>query len=465
VEEWTDLSYNRDSIAFNVVVLIAVLLVLVFARKLISIVLKPLMASFDVDMLNRCRWIIVLVSMLVLGAWLLWFAMSHPFERRVDELACMNCARNWLDGDYSKWEKGYMNQYPFQVVLVLFDALLISLFGDGAVLAFQCINIVGLLLAILLVQVCCDRLFAGKSTPLVAVCMSLFIPFNLYTNMCYGVVWGLTLSVLAIWALVNWHIGNRVRWLFVCGIAMAMAVMVKSNYSIVMVGILLYLLFDTVVERKLTGLLGIVFVVGFYLILSAGVNGYVEGRTGVPVSKGIPKLAWVAMGSVENDGTPGWWNGYSTYTYEKYNEDYDATQNDCIKVIKDRIDEFAERPSRIIRFYVRKLVSEWAGPLWECNDYQDVIVGGIYTAVFNVLQTILYAGMLLYVLAQWRNPAQCSVFGMVFAVMMIGAFIFFTVWEAKQQYAVPYHYLTIPYSVMGWRHAVGSLCGRFEANN
>jgi hypothetical protein len=103
--------------------------------------------------------------------------------------------------------------------------------------------------------------------------------------------------------------------------------------------------------------------------------------------------------------------------------------------------------------------------LWECNDYQDVIVGGIYTAVFNVLQTILYAGMLLYVLEQWRNPAQCSVFGMVFAVMMIGAFIFFTVWEAKQQYAVPYHYLTIPYSVMGWRHAVGSLCGRFEANN
>lgn len=57
---------------------------------------------------------------------------------------------------------------------------------------------------------------------------------------------------------------RKLVYMIPCGIAMTLSLIMKSNYAIVFVGIALYLLFDSVMTKKLKSTIGLVIVIAIY---------------------------------------------------------------------------------------------------------------------------------------------------------------------------------------------------------
>lgn len=241
-------------------------------------------------------------------------------------------------------------------------------------------------------------------------------------------------------------------------------------------GIALYLLFDSVMTKKLKSTIGLVIVLAIYMAGSRSFNIAVEKLTDTPLAQGIPKIAWVAMGMNESVNTPGWFDNYNGYVYEKNNRDQDATVAEAISHIKQR--GKAILTTNPLRFYNKKITSQWNNPTWDCFDMQgreshtpDYAIKAavrdgnntVWKELMNMVQTLINFGVLIYIAGCWKRFDSLTVYELFNAVLMIGAFVFFTFWEAKSQYVAPYYFVIIPYAVIGWKRLISVICQ--EINN
>ncbi|MGN0406831.1 MAG: glycosyltransferase family 39 protein [Bacteroides sp.] len=407
---------------------------------------------------------------------LVWWIAVTQYEPLADQMRCMQCAEELLKGNYEAWNTGYMSVYPFQNGMVFFDALLIVLFGDKAFVAFQYVNVLFFIIAVIAVYVTCGFLFRKERSIFILLSLAFFYPFAIYVVFCYGTMIGFSLAAVAVMFLFRYFDNRRLKYLVLCGISITLSLIMKSNYAIVLVGIALYLLFDAVVAKKIKNMAGLLIIIAIYFAGSKGMNAAVEAVTNQPVAQGIPKIAWVAMGLNDSANAPGWWDGYNSYVYEKNNRDTKATTDECIKYINNRRELILEKG--FAKFFYRKITSQWNNPTWECFVLQeresntpkravkDAVLeenNQIYKDIMNVMQTLINFGAVLYIIKKWKNFKSLSVYELFNAVLMIGAFVFFTIWEAKSQYVAPYYFLIIPYSVIGWKGAVTKTAGMIEA--
>ena len=71
-------------------------------------------------------------------------------------------------------------------------------------------------------------------------------------------------------------------------------------------------------------------------------------------------------------------------------------------------------------------------------------------AFFDVCQSIFLFGILLYLITEKKAG-----FGEPLPfLLLIGAFVFWTFWETKCRYLLPYFLFVIPYSVLGYRNLI-----------
>ncbi|MDD6797571.1 MAG: glycosyltransferase family 39 protein [Clostridia bacterium] len=412
----------------------------------------------------------------VVTIFLIWWIYITQYEPLIDQMACLQHAKELLEGNFKDWKTGYMSVYPFQNGIVFFDALLIRLFGDNAFIAFQYINVLFFIIAVIAVYVTCNYMFKKEKSVFVWLALVTFYPFAMYVVFCYGTMIGFSLAMVAVMFLFMYFDKRKLWYLVLCGISITLSLIMKTNYAIVLVGIALYLLFDMVVTKKMKSVAGLVIVLAVYFAGSKGMNLAVEVVTNMPVAEGMPKIAWIAMGMNDSNNTAGWYDTYSGYVYDKNNRDREATIEECKEHIRLRQEILVGK--RFIKFYYQKITSQWNNPTWECFNLQwrdsntpDYAIkktvqegnNQFYKDILNVLQTLVNFGAVLYIIRKWKNFKSLSVYELFNAVLMIGAFVFFAIWEAKSQYVAPYYFLIIPYSVIGWKAATTKTAGMIEA--
>ena len=184
-------------------------------------------------------------------------------------------------------------------------------------------------------------------------------------------------------------------------------------------------------------------------------------------------IAWVQMGLEESKRGPGWYNGYQVKLFQKADGDADLAAAWAQADLRKTISDMAEEPAKAADFFVRKIESIWAEPTFQSLWIQEVKGFGwlfpafarslfkeggtaneVYWELCNAVQTMVYAGALLFAVFRFR---RVQFQGLLFAVIFIGGFLFHLFWEAKGQYAVSYFVLLIPYAVLGiqdWLHWV-----------
>lgn len=405
------------------------------------------------------------------------FVLSTQRNAVADQLSVQLVADRWQDGNYQDLLPGaYMNRYPGQAGIVLICMLFSRLFGTHNYLAFQFLNILALVRLYKtfgdLAEDGPDGEAQNTSVRLAVYGLGmLFLPGILYTNFVYGNIIGLALSLMAYKAGRDFIRSRRPGQLILAILALLTAVLLKQNYLIFGIAMLLCALVDLIRFFQIRTLVLSLSVAAVLLtsgLLARGLTTLVTGRE---LSTGLSSWSWLAMGLRENKTLyDGWWDNYNVLSYNDSGYDTDAQAKQNKQDIQDRIDTFVKDPGYAVSFFAKKNASQWNNP-----DFQAAWVNGnmthsgahrqpawvsallseegtgAYSTFTNYLQFIILAGVLLRLLIGRRGTDKTATSpDLFYALAFLGGFIFHTFWEAKGQYILSYFWLLLPLSAEGY---------------
>lgn len=397
-------------------------------------------------------------------------------------------AMQWRQGDFSAFEEGaYLFCYPFQSGIVLYLYLLSFLFGEGNFVGPQLVNVV-FLAAIYGLLVKLSGLFgveAGDATAAfgkkrtglqtaVYAGLIVWVPLSFYVTYLYGILPGMALSLGAVYFAQRYLANRRYRYIAAASLCMGLATVIKMNCLIYLIAIACFLVYDAVSLIFLTeekkwkeGAVSLAFIVcmGLSVALCTGAsNAVVERMAGRDLPEGEVMLSWVVMGMQEAPLGPGGYNGYIGNVFTEYHYDTELVTQASVEELRKIVTKMSENPlDEGLPFLARKTAFQWNDPTFICLDrtrgrktevqipgwLKSVIEGrgGVGLSVLlNYMQTLILAGMLLYLFLRWQRGTLYELMG---AVVFLGGYLFHLFWESSASYTIPYFALLIPYAVCG----------------
>lgn len=411
-----------------------------------------------------------------------WAYVVRP-EPWADQGIALDIARQTLAGDWSELDVGgYLSCYPFQIGLVLVLRCFVRLFGERVVLAFWLFNAAGLVLLYASLCGIAARLGAGRLTQLFVLALGIvFWPPLQYVTFVYGTVWSLALAVLAMRLEID-CLGSpsgtvpeglpNARVCFVLqslgsAVAICLAILFKENTKVFLIAMLLVAVAELACRADLRLVLVPCLLVAGLLVASIAPRAYVERISGKEVPAGCSPWSYVAMGMQEVYADCGWYTAYNDRTYRAAGDDATKQAKVAQQEIGRLLVRFQKHPLAAVRFYSRKIASEWNNPtfqgLWVaqvCDPTRPLgslgrkLMGQRATelsgAWLNLVLFCVLAGALAWaVLTPWDDERTRR--GAVLPIAFVGGFLVHVVWEAKTQYTLPYFVLLLPLAVMGLR--------------
>jgi len=461
----------RDSFKNNIICLVAFLVIgYLFFRHFKFVDKEIKRINSDIKLSNKYRKLLLGI----IGLTAICFVLIVQKIPRSDQLLVGEAANNWINLNYSDIEKGgYVDHYPNQLGMVILLYYLAHLVGGNNYIVFQIINV---LVLIALYKGFADLSDCAGNDNFTGLAIifgcGIFLPGILYTTFVYGTIIGLSCSVNAFKYIIYYSKDHKVRCLISGVTLMFVAVAVKSNYMIFLLGLIIILLYLYIQGADHMLLVPMLMMVLILLFSNHFIKGLTEKITGVSVGKGVTTLSWVEMGFQKNDELfDGWWNNYNIDSYKEAGFDTEQQKERVFRDLKQSISEFKENPNLAISFFAGKNASQWNNPdfqgMWinqtmssnlKYTEFLNELFSehgiGRYFPILNYLQFILYFGVLLFVLFGEKNHIN-----LYYAVIIIGGFIFHTIWEAKCQYTFPFAMLMIPLSVQGYLKPLAAVTG------
>ena len=466
IEGVMDITFHGDSVLLNLVWIGLFFAICVWVGLLIK------RGKIREILSDASRTRVLYILAIIVTALLVALVMALQILPFSDCESCFSVARNMLKGDYRDWyvdansNAGYMFLFPYQITLVLFEMLLMILFSDNAFIVFQIINIIFFVASIFAMYRTYKCIFNDKYNETMAASALLFFPFAAYTVYCYGTMIGFAFSMFAVMYMYIYFDKRKLQYLLLCALMSTASVLFKKNYMIIMVAIILFLLYDAIIQKKWKSVLGTGMIFAIYFLALASINNYIGKAINTVMPKGVPMLGWIAMGMDDAVNTPGWFDGYQLWAYGKANFDHDKSIEIYIDHIWYRTKQYVKSPKYFFNFYKDKIVSQWNNPTWEAFEILDENNTRVentwikkemrkpnrlkYMYILNILQTIINSGLIIYTGSCWMNFKKISVYQLIYPVILIGGFLFSIMWEAKNQYCVPFYFVCVPYAVLGW---------------
>lgn len=463
--------YRWDVIPLNLLFLAAVAGILYILYK------KQIFKKISTKMLTA------IAVLFVIGMSVFWIQASHTYpeadQKAVSWVSYLMTQNNFLFFEHGK----YMQIYPNQLGLTAILEVLYRLTGGENWKAFMYLTALANGVVVYLLYRITDRLYHDQNADCLVLLASMgCIQIILYSTFLYGMMLGLAFALGAFYALLLFLDHGKWRYTVSAGILIGISILVKNNYSIFLVALVILLLYDAVkksgggIRKAGKSLAAILILIGLTALLSRSLTAFYEHRSGIPIESGMPKSLWVAMGMQEGERAEGWYNGFNFDTY--VNSDCDPVVSDAIarEAITESLQHFQKDPVYAARFYLRKTLSQWNEPT-----YEALWVNQFHSGDFSTIVQSIYEGKLYRVLSEYMNLFQLLVFAAVFAGLLIGrkgekrwqltelflpmvilgGFLFHTIWEAKSQYIFPYFVCMLPGAAAG----LSGVLGKWSSEN
>lgn len=412
----------------------------------------------------------------IYGIAIIWITLYVSMVPRADQASVVNTAMAMVNGEYSAYEVGgYMSVYPNQVGIVYFFYWLFKIFPFGYKTVFV-LNVVSLI-GIMAGMAGIGSLYGKHNKYLVGVVTMMFFPITCYATFIYGNLMGQALSTLGIYFAMKYFSQRKTSSIVWSVITCALAVVMKENFLIPLIGVALFLMLDFMKSPKKKSAFFLLGLLSATICISNGVKLHTEQITGEQIATGVPTLAWVAMGMQEGYMAYGWHNQYNEDVYRANDCNTEQTNIQVKEELANRIKEFLSSPAYAVKFFYQKTISQWNNPTFECfwiNDrmkrQSDGIevkkVNGLLESVLgepgnfvlqeycNLYQTLILAGVCIWI---FLGRKELKVEQLLLATIFVGGFVFHFFWEAKCQYVMPYFVLLIPYAIKGYQYLLGVL--------
>ncbi len=404
------------------------------------------------------------------------YVLMTQFAPGSDPAKVYAIAMQWRQGDFSAFEEdAYLFRYPFQSGIVLIFYLLSFVFGMNNYVALQLLYVVCLAFVYGLLAKLSDYFWPGKGLRnAVLICLILWVPLGFYVTYLYGILPGMALSLGAVWFAARYFSERRYRYIVLSSLCMGLATVIKMNCLIYLVGIACFLAYDFLDQvflskearwkKGMVSLLFILCLTGSVALCNWTNNRIVEKIAGQKLPEGMPMISWVVMGLQEAPLGPGGYNGYISNVFTDFRYDAGKAEEASKEEIQKRVTWMLEEPLHNgIPFLGRKTAFQWNDPTFICLDrtrgrqaavsvpafLNDLINGRgsvRLSGLLNDMQTLIWLGVLLYLLLRWNSRNLYELMG---AVIFLGGYLFHLFWESSASYTIPYFVLLIPYAVCG----------------
>lgn len=415
------------------------------------------------------------VSIFVTVLSILWIEVSHTYpeadQKAVSWVAWLLSQDNFLFFEHGK----YMQIYPNQLGLAAILEALYRLFGQENWKLFMYLTAIANGAAVWLLYLITDRLFHSKKADiLVLFAAAGCVQIVLYSTFLYGMMLGLVFALAALYFLLIFFEKGKLRYAVLSGSLAGLSVLIKNNYSIFLVALVILTLYRGIKDKSAKKLSGVFFLILLTGAFSAGLTSFYEHRSGMEIGNGMPKSLWIAMGMQEGERAEGWYNEFNFNTFTE--TDCDEKKSDAIakESIRTSLEGFRKNPRYAAKFYFKKTMSQWAEPtceaLWvnqfHSGDFskivQSIYDGKLYKVLheyMNLFQTLVYGLTLIYL---WNRRKTGTMEQLFFPLVVLGGFLFHTLWEAKSQYIFPYLVCMLPAAAEGLSEAAETVCRKIE---
>lgn len=418
--------------------------------------------------------IFAIAATVILGVGMVWFILHMNLWPIYDQGAIYGAAMRLLEGDYSDWKQGeYFSMLPYQNGMVLMMCPFAAVFGEKAYLAIQICNVPVLFLAYCGIAGITKIFFDKKCAYYTYLGLLLTVPMWTQVTFVYGTIPEICLAIWAVYLGIVFERERKWRYIFGSGICILFAILWKSNAEIFMIAIILMLLMQALGKRDARMLAGAGIAAACGVAAIKGAPFILHVITGEDTASGIPMTAWLAMGLQESSIAPGWYNEFPMNLYRHVSSDPQVIKGEVWRSFQDSFRLFSEQKEYAVRFFARKLASMWADPALQffttvntrnlkgtfSYGMKDLFYNGgigntILYLLLNMMQSVYYFGVVLYLLIKKKEPGLEKSH---LAVAFLGGFLFHFIGEAKSHYVMPYYLLLMPYAVQGYREMAGRL--------
>ncbi|MCR4908672.1 MAG: hypothetical protein K5985_07545 [Lachnospiraceae bacterium] len=420
--------------------------------------------------------LVFFILFLCAGTALVLSTRLKPIE---DQSIILSTVRSARAGDFSEFTEpgSYYRQFPFQIGIFSFYYFLSFLYGADNYVAPQLLNVIFMAISGIMLSRIVRRLSESAFAGVIALVLYLiYCPVLFYCTYVYGTDVSLMFSLTALLPAMAEPEKITVRTAAAGSVSIALAVLLKSNSLIFLVGIELLLLFHLIFSNKNRKILALFFLLAVLLTVGfrQGNRIFVEHLSGAALADGFPNSYWLVSGFSEGKRAPGW----KTHTglSAKLNENTEEIDALAREMVKERLDTFRAYPGYALEFFSKKIASQWNNPTFECFNMQEGrksalelgpvlqgLCGGLlsYRAIpfLNIFHSCLLLGVLLYFALNLRRlPMR----GLLPGVVTLGGFLFHIVWEGKAKYVFPYFLLFLPYGILGLKSFTEELFIRGE---
>ncbi len=433
-----------------------------------------------VQMSDRCVKVIQAVLAVAGGVFALVMFLDGARPPADDQVQVYSAAMLFNEGDFRNlMPGGYIEMYPQQLGYILYLQLMFRVFGTTSYALIQVINCLFIMGILWMMSLVIDEVVENRGIQLLAsLLMALQLPLYFLHTWVYGDLPFLFFAMVFFWCFLKLAKGPRTvqngaeeekvrlrRWVFcivLLIISACLMVLFRKNALIILIAAFLLLLLEGIFQKKRLCLLLAVGVLAVPLMTSHAVNKGYSLASGYGPLRGLPSTCWIAMGMIEGESKPGWFNNFGVPTYYENGCDYDATSARSVEMIQYKLNEFTANPMMAVSFYKRKISTQWNDPFYNTVDligsdsqqvsgisgwmekYIDFVQGFL-----DEIQLLLYLGGVFYVLLSRK-----SLLYRLPEVILIGGFLFSILWEGNSRYVYPYVLMILPVAVMGWQMVV-----------
>lgn len=407
--------------------------------------------------------------------WTVVFSLFIIFLFRVrvscDSGQLSDIAIAFLNGDYSSLiGDGYLVHYPHQLGMVGLLQLIYFLFGIENFMVLQFINIIAAFSTIYYLHRIAHEMFHNVQIQIMLSLLSIgLFPLYLYTTFIYGDIPGLGLVIPALYYTIRYLNTQQKKYTFFASLCMTLAIVLKSNNSIILIASLLILLLHVLRTKDIYALLFISLLICGPLLANSGINAYYASASGLgEIPTGTPKVAWIAMGLQENEYIEnGWYNSYNWNIYTQNNHDSKITSKACIDSIQKSLSSFLSAPKSGLHFFYKKFISQWNDPGYQAqitvewysrhrDDLSDLALYLVYNdgrhlveAFMNLYHFIILLGSSIFAFFSLRERKLANT---LLPLSVFGGYFFHLIWESKGRYGLGYFILCLPMAAWGiWK--------------
>ncbi len=417
------------------------------------------------------------LEILILSVWVILsgsiWVISSQVAPTFDSWQVADAAVQAANDNLGFMEYAYFSYYPFQLGYVLLNEMLTriyQLFAEVKNLLFlEIMNVLflaGIYDGILVLN---KKIFQDERIHQLTFLLFLFsIQPVISCSFIYGIYPGLLCAVWAIVFEAEYLRTEKIRFVLLSSILIALAYLIKPNYLICLIAMMIVAavkLISSLKQPKIAAVCGAYILMSCCLSFSlpGTVVRFYESRSGICLKNSLPMISYISMGLSESDSAPGWYNENHTLgNFHNHDCNTEAAAEASREHIKDRLKTFSENTHYRDEFFYKKFVSQWnetsyqsiwnnkvreqyqekKNPAkWICTDGEKSAKG-----YMDIYAQFIFTGVLLGCVACFRKKKLMQI---IFPLIVIGGMMYHLLSESKSQYAIPYYILMTGFAAVG----------------